>query len=153
MAGRGPPRLVGWLWAAALLVGVPGCGGSAGGVVVTGTVTLDGRPLPGATVWFYPEGSTPGLGGSGRTGPDGQYALTAARGGTGLPPGEYKVVVSRALRPDGSPPDPDVPPIESDARETLPAAYSNREATTLRAAVSPGAKVHDFTLRTRPGGR
>jgi hypothetical protein len=113
-------------------------------------VTLDGRPLPGATVWFYPEGSTPGLGGSGRTGLEGKYTLTPARGGAGLPPGEYRVVVSRALRPDGSPPDPHVPPIESDARETLPAVYSNRETTTLRAGVSKEASRYDFALESRP---
>jgi hypothetical protein len=63
------------------------------------------------------------------------------------------VVVSRPLRKDGSPPDPNVPPIESDARETLPAIYSNRDASTLRAKVSPEAKVHDFALTTPPKKR
>ena len=140
-------------WAGLLLVALAGCGGSAGRVAVTGTVTLDGRPLPGAVVTFYPEGETGGLGGSGRTGPDGRYALTAARGGPGVLPGEYRVVVSRLLRPDGSAPDPGTPPAESDARETLPAAYLDRASTRLRASVSEDATVHDFALRSDAKGR
>jgi hypothetical protein len=136
-----------------LLCGLVGCGGAAGRVEVTGTVTLDGRPLDGATVTFYPEGQTGGLGGSGRTGPDGRYTLTDARGGTGVLPGEYRVVVSRLLRPDGSAPDPAAPPAESDARETLPAAYHDRDATRLRARVSADARVHDFALQSNAKAR
>jgi hypothetical protein len=133
--------------AGALLAGAVGCGGPSDGLAVTGTVTLDGRPLPDAVVTFYPEGATGGLGGSGTTGPDGTYALTSARGGTGIAAGEYKVIVSRPLRPDGSPPDPHTPPIESDARETLPPIYSDRDASELKATVSKDAKVHDFALQ------
>jgi hypothetical protein len=136
-------------WAGLLLAAALGCGGgSADDVPVTGTVTLDGNPLPGAVVTFHPEGATKGLGGHGKAGDDGHYSLTPARGGKGIPPGEYTVVVSRLLRRDGSPPDPNVPPIESDAHETLPALYSRREASTLKATVSPEAKVHDFALQT-----
>ena len=139
-------RSVGWLWAGLLLAGAAGCGGSSDRVAVTGTVTLDGDPLPGAVVTFHPDGATAGQGGSGRTGPDGTYTLTSA-GGAGVPPGAYKVVISRPLRPDGSPPDPGRPPIESDARETLPAVYSSLDATTLTATVSKDTAVHDFPLR------
>jgi hypothetical protein len=142
-------RLVRSLSAALLLAGVMGCSnGSADVISVTGTVMLDGGPLPDATVRFYPEGATPGLGGSGRTGSDGKYTLSAARGGGGSPAGSYKVVISRSLRPDGSLPDPKAPPIESDARETLSPIYSNRDASKLTATVSRDAQVHDFLLQT-----
>jgi len=139
-----PPRAV---CVAILATGLFGCGGTAGGVAVTGTVTLDGRPLADAVVTFYPEGETAGLGGAGRTGADGRYSLTAARGAS-LPPGEYTVVISRPLRPDGTPPPPDVPPIESDARETLPTTYSSRDASILKRTVSKDTKGYDFPLRT-----
>jgi hypothetical protein len=142
--------MVRWICAGALFAGTVGCGGSADGIAVTGTVTLDDRPLPHAVVTFYPVGATGGLGGSGKTGPDGAYAVTSARGGRGIAPGEYKVVVSRPLRPDGSPPDPNTPPIESDARETLPARYSDRDASELKAVVSKDATVHTFALQTPP---
>jgi hypothetical protein len=130
-----------------LLAGLIGCGKSSNRVPVTGTVTLDGKALSNALVTFYPEGETGGLGGSGQTGPDGKYTLTPNQGGKGILPGEYRVTVSRRLRPDGSAPDPNVPPIESDARETLPATYHNRDATTLRARVAKDSAVHDFPLK------
>src|SRR5262249_49649602 len=138
-----------WLWAGLLLAGAAGCGGPSDRVAVTGTGTLDGEPLPGAVGTLPPDGATAGQGGGGRTGPDGTYTLTSA-GGAGVPPGAYKVVISRPLRPDGSPPDPGRPPIESDARETLPAVYSSLDATTLTATVSTDAAVHDFSLRLPP---
>jgi hypothetical protein len=141
-------RWVRWLGCGLLLAGVIGCGGGDR-LVVTGTVTLDDKPLPDAVVTFHPDGTTEGKGGSGRTGPDGKYTLTAA-GGASLPPGAYKVVVSRPLRPNGEPPDPNVPPIESDAHETLPASYSSLSATTLTVTVSKEATVHDFPLRSQP---
>jgi hypothetical protein len=114
-------------------------------------VTLDEKPLPDAEVRFYPEGSTGGLGGGGRTGPDGKCTLTDARGGKGILPGEYRVVISGRLEPDGSPPDPKAPPIESAARETLPATYSDRDTTRLRATVSRDASVHNFPLKGAAG--
>jgi hypothetical protein len=138
------PRFL-WVFLAA---GLLGCGGPSGGVPVTGTVTLNDQPLADAVVTFYPEGDTAGLGGAGRTGPDGKYTLTAAQGGGGLPPGEYTVVISLLLRPDGTPLPPGVPPIESDAHETLPAAYSSRETGTLKRTVSKETKSYDFALRT-----
>jgi hypothetical protein len=146
-------RLVVWLCVGVGLLGVLGCGGPSESVVVSGTVKLDGQPLSHASVTFVPEGATRGLGGSGRTDAEGRYTLTDARGGKGILPGEYRVVISRPLEKDGSAPDPKVPPIESTARETLPARWSDRTATELRATVSKEGRVHEFTLRTAGKGR
>jgi hypothetical protein len=63
------------------------------------------------------------------------------------------VVIERRLRPDGSPADPNVPPADSDARETLPPTFSSLDATTLTATVSEEKKVHDFRLKTPPRGK
>lgn len=141
MKGTGLWLVLAWMLGAAL-----GCG-SANDRAVTGTVTLDGQPLANALVTFYPEGKTPGLGGSGRTGADGKYTLTPSRKGQGLAPGEYRVVIRRPLNPDGSPADPNVPPIESQARETLPPTYSQRESSVLKVNVTRDQTVHDFPLR------
>jgi hypothetical protein len=143
-------HLVKRLCVAALLVAAPGCG-SSGTVDVSGTVKLNGQPLSGALVTFRPEGATGDLGGAGKTDAEGKYTLTAVRGGKGVLPGEYRVIVSKRLNPDGSEPDPKTPPIESQARETLPAVYSDRNATTLRATVSNEARVHDFPLEKQQG--
>jgi len=134
---------------AGMLLAVLGCG-SASEVAVRGTVTLDGQPLANALVTFFPEGNTAGLGGSGRTGADGKYTLTPSRKGQALAPGEYRVVIRRPLNPDGSPADPSVPPIESQARETLPPMYSQRESSVLKATVSSDQTTHDFRLDSRP---
>jgi hypothetical protein len=133
--------------AGCLLLASFGCG-SPNEIAVTGTVTMDDLPLANAVVTFYPEGQTQGLGGTGRTGADGKYTITPARRGKGLDPGEYRVVISRPLRRDGSPADPNVPPIESDARQTLSPVYSQRETSVLKATVSKDQTVHDFPLKS-----
>jgi hypothetical protein len=145
-------RLVPRTCAGLLLAGLIGCG-SSGRVAVTGKVTLDGEALPNAVVTFYPEGETGGLGGHATTGPDGTYALTSKRGDKGILPGEYKVTVSRRLRPDGSAPGPNVRAIESDASERLPDVYHNRDRSVLHATVSKDANVHDFPLQRNPKTR
>jgi hypothetical protein len=60
---------------------------------VTGTVTLQGKPLAGAAVTFVPTGE--GEAASAITDSDGKYALTTWRAGDGAQPGEYRVKVSK----------------------------------------------------------
>jgi hypothetical protein len=138
-----------WCWPLSLLLlAALGCGKSdrVPVVPVSGTVTLNGEPLPGAAVTFIPAGETLGTGGSAVTAADGSYTLTS-REGRGLVPGEYRVTISRWLRPDGSPPPAEVAPIDSDARETLPERFSDRDQTILTATVSEGGAAIDFPLR------
>src|SRR5438105_3351286 len=78
-------------------VALPGCSDAAIVVPVSGTVTLDDKPLTDGLVTFYPVGDTGGLGGFGTTGPDGKYKITPSRGSGGLLPGDYRVSVSRRL--------------------------------------------------------
>lgn len=133
-----------------LLVFVVGCGSANKLVPVTGTVTLDGKELPNAVLNFHPANAqTLGLGGGAVTGPDGKYVLDNAQGGKGVAPGEYVVVISRRLRPNGEPADLSVPPMESDARETLPPRYSDREKTILKATVSKENTTQNFALETK----
>jgi hypothetical protein len=75
---------------AALAAG--GCGGKT--AKVQGVVTLDGKPLPGATVTFIPAGS--GRPAGGRSESDGSFRLTTFRPEDGALPGEYKVIVTLA---------------------------------------------------------
>src|SRR5262245_12374499 len=79
---------------ARLLAGAPtaalGCG-QGKTVKVEGVVTLDGKPLPAATVTFVPDGN--GRAASGRTDQDGIFRLTTFRTDDGAVPGEYKVTV------------------------------------------------------------
>lgn len=126
-----------------------GCGGAPSTTVaVSGQVMLNGQPVDRAELIFYPTGTTKGNGGQGTTDTSGRYLVRTPQGSTGLMPGSYKVVISRRLNPDGSAPDPNVPPIESQARETLPPNYSSQDKSTLTLNVPPeGTKTADFTLK------
>jgi hypothetical protein len=122
-------------------------------VPVTGTVLLDGKPLPGADVTFVPTENTPGMGGSARTDEEGKFELTYARGDSGAPAGQYRVTVSRRLMPDGTPVpvDDETPPIDSPARETLPAVYNDPEQTRLTATVEANGSSVELKLESAPG--
>lgn len=136
--------------ALASLMGVIGCSGAAsegGDVPVVGNIKVDEQTASNALVTYIPQGNTPGHGGSGVTDSTGRYEVASPQGKKGLPPGQYKVTVSRRLNPDGSPPDPNVPPIESNARETLSPKYSERDKTELSVNISTGDKrSFDFSL-------
>ena len=115
---------------------------------VSGTITLEQKPLTGAQVKFIPDGETKGHGGNGKTDENGKYEIVANRQNNrkGLLPGAYRVMVTRPLRPDGTPPPPDVPQFESGASESVPAPYSNGNDTPLKAIVDVNAKSYDFSL-------
>ena len=132
-----------------------GCGIKSNGpplMPVSGTVTLDGKPLPGATILFIPTGSTHGTSSGGRTDSAGRYELTATHSGKGAPVGQHKVVASKLVMPDGSdmPVNTKVGPIDSPARESLPAKYSAIDRTVLTAAVRDGVNTIDFPLSSKP---
>jgi hypothetical protein len=94
------------LWIGALALGLlvsgTGCGRRL--VKVRGVVTLDGKPLSGATVNFFPESGS-GNPASDYTASDGSFNLTTLKPGDGVVPGFYKVVVTL--------PDKPVPKIEA----------------------------------------
>jgi hypothetical protein len=94
-----------------------GCGGGSKGVVpVSGKVTLDGKPLPNATVMFSPiadPGSIDaGPGSSAKTNEKGEYTLQASTGKKGAQVGKHRVTISSLSpqitegdeRPRGGPP-------------------------------------------------
>jgi len=150
MSGRfGRPAIL----AAGLVALLGGCGQTDPSLVpVTGTVTVNERPLANATVTFIPKDGTPGFGGVGKTDAAGKYKLRGSRDdAAGILPGEYRVVISKRLMPDGSevPANDNTPPMNSPARESLPAGYSSMAATTLSATVRPGVGPIDFPLRDK----
>ena len=119
----------------------------------SGTVTLDGQPLDGAVVTFYPTGNTRGTRAHGRTDAQGRYTLTSSKLGKGTPAGSYRVIVSKLTMPDGSPlpTGEDFDPMTTPFKETLPAFYSQRHATKLTATVPEGGGEVDFELILKGG--
>jgi hypothetical protein len=73
---------------------------------VSGKVTLDGKPVDGATVVFT-ETANPSLMSTGVTDAQGEYSLTTFSGGDkpirGCPPGNYQVSITKKEE-DGPPP-------------------------------------------------
>jgi len=66
-----------------------GCGD--GLIKTTGTVSVDGQPVSGGKVVFFPIDG--GRQGTGRIKPDGTYVVSYKRVGDGLPPGDYTVTI------------------------------------------------------------
>ena len=116
---------------------------------VSGTISLDGKPLGGAGIMFLPRGDTRGNGAMAMTDPTGKYTLKTDHGGLGAPEGEYAVTISKVVNRDGTPyvPNPDV--AEAGERETLPGTYSDSMKTILKANVPKGGDTINFELKSK----
>src|SRR5687768_1187929 len=93
-----PVQFVSCLMLGMLLNACAGCGNSnqTPHYPVSGTVTLDGKPLVNAAVMFFPRGTTKGNACLGYTNETGKYELAPERdGGKGAPEGEFAVIVSK----------------------------------------------------------
>jgi len=132
---------------AIVVCAIGGCGSSGPEVgEVTGTVTLDGKPLPNATLTFKsqaPNGTTS----IGVTGPDGKYTLmlTADRNGAMLGKHDVEIVTNQLsesdvenLKSQGKTPPPFTP---------IPKKY--KEPGTLVKDVVKGKNTIDFELSSK----
>tara|TARA_R110002111_G_scaffold107056_2_gene165462 strand:- start:30663 stop:31082 length:420 start_codon:yes stop_codon:yes gene_type:complete len=117
-----------------------GCGGQAGDQpdlgYVTGTVTLDEKPLPGVVVVFSPE---TGRASVGTTDSDGKYELIYVGDTKGANIGTHKVSITteQAESTDES---------AAPFKETIPAKYNTQ--STLTEEVKAGDNVFDFQLKS-----
>jgi hypothetical protein len=126
-----------------------GCG-SGKNAPVSGRVTLNDKPLPGAIVSFQPiarEGEgidAGGVGSTGKTDANGEFTLTSATGKPGACVGEHRVVISVLTTKEGD-----------DTRrrggppqvETVPSRYNSQ--TELKFEVpSGGTTKADFNLKS-----
>lgn len=144
--------------AALLAAFVCGCGrkgpNTPDPVPVSGTVTLDGKPLAHATVFFRPEGDKMGTGSTAVTDSSGHYELVTRYGEQtrkGAVPGKYRVYFSQMVGPDGKPVtlDADKPPADVGARESLPLHLSDPQQTQETAQVGESGGTIDFKLSKR----
>jgi len=96
---------------------------------VKGRVTLDGKPLRGAMVGFYP---AQGRGSHSMTDADGRYELLYTNKKAGVPAGRciVRITTADALNP-----------------ERLPKRY--HEDSELAEDVKPGDNVFDFALKSK----
>ena len=142
------PCLLGVLSLAALV----GCGGNPAGypdtAPVTGTVTLDGVPLEGASISFAPGA---GRSSSAKTDAEGKYELYYTGAIKGAMLGTHRVMISKRI------PDPDYVPTAEERKwleegefalpliDSLPERYRGK-ASELSAEVKDSKNVIDFAL-------
>ena len=152
----------------AMILTTAGCGGLPKPIKVKGIVTLDGKPVPGATVTFTPVDE--GRVASGRTDDDGSFRLTTFATDDGALPGTYKVVVmvqdaddklvgrspgtfteeeKRESRMTMTPKGKKMAALKK-PRSTLPKIYSDVKQTPLQQVVPPSG---DIELALRSGSR
>jgi hypothetical protein len=111
---------------------------------VSGTVKLDGEPLPNAVVIFQPLGDgevNPGVGSIGRTNDRGEYCLCLIGGGNGAVRGTHRVEISCPIDDGQNCPDEDratKPP------NKVPDRYNAESKTTFE--VKRGENKADFDL-------
>ena len=124
---------------------------------VTGTVTMDGKPVEGAQVTFTPQTGNPSNEAYGRTDAEGKYSLRGLIGGekAGALAGEYKVTIMKKISVDSGKKQPDIYPDENGKpkmvpvmidKDVLPAIYSDLSKTPLSAKITDANAVIDFTL-------
>jgi hypothetical protein len=147
------------LVAAALLAGT-GCGSKPVGI--KGKITLDGAPLPGASVEFVPEAG--GRSAEGMTDKDGKFTLTTYLTGDGALRGEYRVVINKT--PQGALPQPDRSDKEAmkkvmfqsmmasqnrtlRAQGLVPGDYGEFDKTPLRQTVPDPKGIYDLELTSK----
>ncbi len=122
-----------------LLVVQPGCRGSDGMSGVSGTVTLDGKPLESGAISFIPvDGQSTTAGGEIK---QGHYSVQ-------VPPAAMKVSISspKVVGKKKLYDTPDSPEMEV-TQEAVPARYN--EQTELKIDVKSGTNKQDFDLQSK----
>lgn len=133
-------------------IGLIGCGSPGPEVTVTGKVTMDGSPLPDATIGFHPSGQQVSIMNA-TSGPDGTYTA-ALKGGAAFTEGEYVVTVEKWQSKSGA--KVELNPEEGMDLEQLkmsgaavnaaPAIYSKPSSSPLRAPLKKGEVTADLNL-------
>lgn len=131
-----------------LTTALSGCSGRSGGpslTQVSGTVTLDGNPLPNASITFQPVGEgRPSLG---STDSSGRYTLEYTEGIRGAVNGKHVVQISTWQEAyDNGTVHPAVP-------ELVPAIYNAMAAETpeMKREVNGASATIDFKLNSKAG--
>lgn len=111
-----------------------GCG-DTNYATVSGTVTLDGQPVPRGMVQFVPVNDMPTA--TGEIGPNGEYRLMSAEK-TGAYVGKHRVrVEARAVPKDER---------DSFPASLIPERYNSEETSKLEFEVTPGSNNIDIKL-------
>jgi hypothetical protein len=142
------------------MIGVLGCsgGGRSGSFAqVSGTVMKDGNPVDGAKVTFHStvqsEGSKKGVY-SVLTDNSGKYLIATVGDDPGIPPGMYRVTVTKLDMQGAGQEGIDQGQLEASgtAKSLLPMDYENPKTTKLSVTLEVGKNEKNFDLKGKAGG-
>ncbi|NCY17537.1 MAG: carboxypeptidase regulatory-like domain-containing protein [Actinobacteria bacterium] len=140
-----------------LFLSTPGCSSGPkrpATVKVSGKVTMNGTPVPRATVSFQPT-APGGRAAVGITDDAGQYALTTFTAGDGAVAGDYGVAIVKmeegaAAGAGTANTDQYIPPEgmkePPPAKSLIPTRFNNPRESGLRASVGSGSDTFNFEL-------
>ena len=122
----------------AILSTITGCGGPKmpDVVPVTGTVTMGGKPVEGATVTFMAKGA-PRVS-SGTTDAQGKFSLSTYEPNDGAIPGENSITVTKFVKAADDAPD-------AQPKNELPSKFASVMTSGLKREVKEG-EANDFTI-------
>ena len=135
-----------------LFLSLPGCGGPSDQPElgqVSGTVTLDGKPLSGVVVVFHPDGGRPA---EGRADAEGRYELRYIRETMGTKVGRNRVEIAPNEEGEDAPEtegDVEAPSVQQPGKSgkpVIPARYNTK--SELEVDVKPGENTFDFPLKS-----
>ena len=115
-----------------------GCSNDPAAAKVTGTVTLDGNPVPSAEITFVPEDGSRIS--QAMTNSEGKYELRFSASKTGAMIGTHKVTIRTG--PSEKSDDPNA------AKEIIPKKYHSE--SQLKETLKAGKNTVDFNLTTQP---
>ena len=128
---------------------ISGCGGTSY-IPVSGTVTVDGKPMEGVTLSFLPEAG--GTNASGTTSPVGTFTVRTSDK-NGCLPGTYVVTIAKyEQKPAKMPANRTVAgPIPNDNPITnrLPDKYAKKETSGFKVTVERNMKPLEFSITTK----
>ncbi len=131
-----------------------GCGDGLNRVPIEGMLTAKGEPLGNAVVVFTPQSGTPGEGAIGQSNAEGKFTVISSRqDDSGVPPGKYKVRVSRMVDGKGAPLPQDATQADyPDARESIPAPFSTSNSPIEVTIDDKGGQVK-IDVPAKPGAK
>jgi len=119
-----------------------GCG--SGKSRVEGTVTLDGSPVDGGVIAFFPAGTSEQHDAGHAEIKDGKYSVEETKD---LKPGNYRVEISWNKPTGKKVPTPGDPDIKMDqVHQVIPAKYNTK--STLSETLTSGTNKKDFDLKS-----
>lgn len=106
-------------------------------VPVTGTITLNGKPLAGTSISLHhAEGKVAPRGLSDQAG---NFSISTYGNNDGAPAGSYKVTAAKSMVKEISP-GVLAPPPPGGFKSDIPAKYENLDSTTLQVEIKSGQK-------------